>query len=238
MPLMSRTADIGVLPHKHRPSGLLRAFFGKDIKTWCDNYVDNDGWLLYCSASMATIEKGPFDARQVSSFFQVKLATWKRWSREFLPPDRKARMRSGLTRFFSPDQAFEVYLGAHLVSFLRYSIPEAREVIKGLRTWLRKNAIYPETPEVDPEAVRRMKRLQVIIHEKDDASFCYESKHIVSVKPTLGRGTNVIEEVYEQEWLPGATVEDMLRIRFVYFRILEIGKVRDSFDRALQNGTG
>lgn len=182
------------------------------------------------------VQKGPFSARQVSSFFQVKLATWKRWSREFLPPDRKARMRSGQTRFFSPNQAFEVYLGAHLISYLRYSIPEAREIIAGLKTWLRKNGIYPETSEVDPEALRRMRQLQVVIHQKDDGTFCYESKHIVSVKPNVGRTTNVIEEVYEQEWLPGATVEDMFRIRFTNFRVLEIGKVRRSFDRALENG--
>ncbi len=182
------------------------------------------------------MQKGPFNARQLSSFFQVKLATWKRWSREFLPPDRKARMRSGRTRFFSSNQAFEVFLGAHLVSFLRYSIPEAREIIGGLKTWVRKNGVYPETSDVDPETVRKMKQLQVIIHQKDDGTFCCESKHIVSVQPRMSQRTNVIEEVYEQEWLPGATVEDMLRIRFINFRVLEIGMVRDSFDRAMEGG--
>ena len=177
-----------------------------------------------------------FDARQISSSLGVKLSTWKRWSREFLPPDPRARMRSGQTRFFSLNQTFEVYLGAHLVSSLKFSIPEAREIIGGLRQWLRKNNIYPEAPDANAEALRRRQQLQVIIHEKEDGTFCCESKHTVSVKPTMGRGTNVIEEVYEQEWIAGARVEDMLRIGFVYFRVLEIGKVRDSFDRALGNG--
>ena len=176
------------------------------------------------------------DARQISSSLGVKLSTWKRWSREFLPPDPRARMRSGQTRFFSLNQTFEVYLGAHLVSSLKFSIPEAREIIGGLRQWLRKNNIYPEAPDANAEALRRRQQLQVIIHEKEDGTFCCESKHTVSVKPTMGRGTNVIEEVYEQEWIAGARVEDMLRIGFVYFRVLEIGKVRDSFDRALGNG--
>ena len=142
-------------------------------------------------------------------------------------------MRSGQTRLISLDQAFEVFLGAHLVSFLRYSIPEAREILGGLKTWLRKNGIYPETTNIDPGG--RVRRLQVIIHQRDDGTFCCESKYIVSVKPSVGRRTNVVEEVYEQEWLPGASVEDMLRIRFVNFRVLEIGKVRESFDRALGN---
>jgi hypothetical protein len=188
---------------------------------------------------MAAEQKELLNARQVSSLFQVKLSTWKRWSREFLPPDRKARIQSGQTRFFSPNQAFEVFLGAHLVSFLRYSIPEAREIIGGLKMWLRKNGVYPETPDVDPEALQRMKQLQVIIHQREDGTFCCEIKRIVSVKPTVGRSANVIEEVYEQEWLPGATVEDMFRIKFINFRILEIGKVRRSFDRTLTgNSTG
>jgi hypothetical protein len=176
------------------------------------------------------------DARRISSFLEVKLSTWKRWSREFLPPDPKARMRSGQTRLFSPNQAFEVYLGAHLVSFLKFSIPEARHIIGGLRQWLRTNGIFPEASDANPEALRRRQQLQVVIHEKENGTFCCESKHTVSVKPTMGRGTNVIEEVYEQEWIAGATVEDMLRIGFVCFRVLEIGKVRDSFDRALRSG--
>ncbi len=146
-------------------------------------------------------------------------------------------MRSGQTRFFSPNQAFEVFLGAHLVSFLKFSIPEAREIIGGLRQWIRKNGIYPEASDANPEALRRRQQLQVVIHQKEDGTFCCESKHTVSVKPTMGRGTNVIEEVYEQEWIAGATVEDMLRIGFVYFRVLEISKVRDSFDRALGKGS-
>lgn len=182
---------------------------------------------------MADIQKGPFNARQASAFFNVKLATWKRWSREFLPPDRRARMRSGQTRLFSLDQAFEVFLGAHLISFLRYSIPEARDIMAGLKTWLVKSGFFPGTPIADPEG--RKRRLQIIIHEKDDGTFCCESKHIVSVKPSAGKRSNVIEEVYEQEWLPGASVEDMLRIRFVNFRVLEIGKVREAFDLALGN---
>ncbi len=180
----------------------------------------------------------PLNARQASSLFQVKLATWKRWSREFLPPDRKARMRSGQMRLFSLDQAFEVFLGAHLVSFLRYSIPEAREIMGVLRSWLRKNSVYPETSVADPEALRRMRRLQVIIHQRDDGTFSCESKNIVSVKPFVGQRSNIIEEVYEQEWLPGATVDDMLRFRFVNFRVLEVGKVRGFFDRALESGKG
>jgi len=185
---------------------------------------------------MPTTQNRSLDARQISSFLNVKLATWKRWSREFLPPDPKARMRSGQTRFFSLDQAFEVYLGAHLVSLLKFSIPEAREILGGLKQWLRKNGVYPETSDANSEAMRRRQQLQVIIHQKEDGSFRYESKHTVSVKPTTGRGTNVVEEVYEQEWIAGASVEDMLRIGFVSFRVLEIGRVRDFFDRALGNG--
>jgi len=186
---------------------------------------------------MTPVHVDRINARQASSVFRVKLATWKRWSREFLPPDPKARLRSGQTRLFSPNQAFEVFLGSHLVSFLGYSIPETRAIIGMLRPWLRKNGIYPDVSDLAPGVLRTMKRLQLIIHRKDDDTFCCESKHIVSVKPSTGQKKgNVIEEVYEQEWLPGASVDDMLRLRFVNFRVLEVGRLRETFDRTLASG--
>ncbi len=70
-----------------------------------------------------------------------------------------------------------------------------------MKEWLRKNAFYPETPE-PIRRPRKMKQLQVIIHQKDDGTFRYEAKRTLSVKPSVERGANLVEEVYEQEWLP------------------------------------
>ena len=74
--------------------------------------------------------------RELSEELDVKLAKWKRWSREFLPPDPLGGMQSGYTRQYTPDEAFTVYLGGHLVADLHFTIPAARQILQDLREWL------------------------------------------------------------------------------------------------------
>ena len=64
-----------------------------------------------------------FTNRELSDKLGIKLAKWKRWSREFLPPDPLGGMQSGYARQYNPDQAFTVFLGGHLVADLKFSIP-------------------------------------------------------------------------------------------------------------------
>lgn len=68
----------------------------------------------------------------------------KRWAREFLPRDPKARMRSGYTREYGLDEAFDILMGGHLVSDLKFEVHEAKMIISGLRPFLLAHALYPE----------------------------------------------------------------------------------------------
>ncbi len=74
--------------------------------------------------------------REISNNLQIPLAKWKRWSREFLPPDPLGGLQSGYARQYNFNDAFTVFLGGHLVASLKYTIPEADAVLKGLRRWL------------------------------------------------------------------------------------------------------
>jgi hypothetical protein len=67
----------------------------------------------------------------------INLAKWKRWSREFLPPDPLGGMQSGYARQYNLGEAFITALGGHLVGHLKYSVPEARQIIQDLKNWLR-----------------------------------------------------------------------------------------------------
>ena len=67
--------------------------------------------------------------REISSRLGINFAKWKRWVREFLPPDPSAAMQSGHTRYYSPNEAFLVFLGGHLVGDMKFSIPEARQIL-------------------------------------------------------------------------------------------------------------
>jgi hypothetical protein len=80
--------------------------------------------------------------QELSRRFDIKLSRWKRWSREFLPPDPLGGLQSGYARQYNLDQAFTVYLGGYLVGELRFTIPEARLILKDLHHWLVEKRFY------------------------------------------------------------------------------------------------
>jgi hypothetical protein len=80
--------------------------------------------------------------RELSRIFSINLAKWKRWSREFLPPDPLGGLQSGYARQYNLDDAFTVYLGGRLVGDLKFTIPESREILSGLHQWLLDHGFY------------------------------------------------------------------------------------------------
>jgi len=83
-----------------------------------------------------------FSNRELSSGLLIPLARWKRWSREFLPPDPLGGLQSGVTRQFSVDEALIVFLGGHLVSELKTSVPAARQILEDLTPCLRDIGLF------------------------------------------------------------------------------------------------
>ena len=80
--------------------------------------------------------------QELSRRFNLKLSRWKRWSREFLLPDPLGGLQSGYARQYNIDQAFTVYLGGYLVAELKFTIPEARLILKDLHHWLVEKRFY------------------------------------------------------------------------------------------------
>ena len=83
-----------------------------------------------------------YTSQELSRAFDINLARWKRWSREFLPPDPLGGLQSGYARQFNADQAFIVFLGGFLVGELRFTIPEARAILLDLHDWLVEQRFY------------------------------------------------------------------------------------------------
>ena len=79
--------------------------------------------------------------RDLADRLNIPLSRWKRWSREFLPPDPLGGLQSGYARQYNLRDAFAVYLGGFLVSGMGFSIPEARKILHDLNGWLKKNVI-------------------------------------------------------------------------------------------------
>ncbi|MBI9082668.1 MAG: hypothetical protein JEZ11_03665 [Desulfobacterales bacterium] len=74
--------------------------------------------------------------RDLAESLGINLARWKRWSREFLPPDPLAGKQAGYARQYYLNDAFTVFLGGCFVSELGFSIPDARMILADLDPWL------------------------------------------------------------------------------------------------------
>jgi hypothetical protein len=83
-----------------------------------------------------------FDSKYLSESLKIKTAKWKRWAREFLPPDPLGGYQSGYARQFSYKDAFRVFLGGYLVAVLRLTIPETRQVLLDLDAWMKNQGLY------------------------------------------------------------------------------------------------
>ena len=104
--------------------------------------------------------------KELSVKFNVNLARWKRWSREFLPPDPLGGLQSGYARQYSPDEAFTVFLGGHLVGSLKFSIPETKQILMDLHQWLVDHDFYfycSKTKGFSNNSIPRVKYYQLII---------------------------------------------------------------------------
>jgi hypothetical protein len=133
----------------------------------------------------------------------INLARWKRWSREFLPPDPLGGMQSGYTRQYNPNEAFKVNLGGHLVADLKFSIPEAKQILKDLKDWLSDKGFYFEIQgrATSDEGVDRLINRYIIFIrcEKlldNNFEFIYTVRGIISNKPVHYKGFEIMEERY------------------------------------------
>lgn len=134
----------------------------------------------------------------------VKLAKWKRWSREFLPPDPLGGLQSGYARQYHPNDAFTVFLGGYLVASLRYTIPEARQIISDLKQWLLDKRFYLDLEEnaapkleIDPF----VREYQILIRKELHESvppylFLYTIRGLISNEAADYKGFSIRREQY------------------------------------------
>ena len=135
--------------------------------------------------------------KEYSERFRVNLAKARRWTREFLPPDPKAIRRSGYARTLTQSEAFEVFLGGHLVSMLGCPVQEAKQIIRDLTPWLKEEGFYPSA-ETQPKKEAQLKRMaqelrpgraatwdrnvniEITQHERNPLYFHYSIREVLS----------------------------------------------------------
>jgi len=153
--------------------------------------------------------------RELSTRLGIPLSRWKRWSREFLPPDPLGGHQSGYARQYSMKDAFYVYLAGYLVSAMGFSIPEARQILNDLNTWLKKNIIAHYDTATDPHSNSEIDGVSISLmimpaRRRATPAFTYHIRSLIERKSLkVGEGNIALwqEQYTEQVIKPGESLK-------------------------------
>lgn len=179
--------------------------------------------------------------RDLSQKLGINLAKWKRWSREFLPPDPLGGLRSGYARQYNLGSAFKVFLGGHLISDLKYTVPEVKKILEDLFDWLTENGFYFDVQESLPagtDMTTPVKAYQIFINKLESSSdneinFTYTIRGILSNESIKHIDCIIREERFIECTIP-ATKEAPLLYSSDRVRLLNISYKRKQFLTALK----
>lgn len=176
-----------------------------------------------------------FTNREASKRLDINLSKWKRWSREFLPPDPLGGMQSGFARQYSPDGAFTVYFGGHLVADLKFTIPEAKQIVKDLHSWFAEKGFYFDAGSngtVNKGVDRVIKKYIIFVEREKDPDnaigFMYTIRGIISNEPVNYNGFEIMKELY-METTMGLQRKKMSAVNVNIVKTVNITDVLNNF---------
>ncbi len=159
-----------------------------------------------------------YNNKTLSKALNTSLSKWKRWGREFLPPDPNAGMQCGIAREYSMQEAFTVYLGGYLVGNLKYSIPETKTILGDILPWLDKRKMIPGNLVSDEKD-------WLINIMKGASGFAYKAKGVIEQK-IIDQKENIYNEQYVLCLIPGKQSKD---IDMLNIKVLHITNLIKSF---------
>jgi len=177
-----------------------------------------------------------YNNRELSEKLGINLARWKRWSREFLPPDPLAGQQAGYARQYYVDHAFVVYLGGQLVADLGLSIPQARRILSESRDWMKTRGFH-----FDPRG-NRQPRKGIDAHVKSYALHILVSaeQHLtLFARGHIGRidyeyeGYPVVKSVYVDQPISPRKQTNTESIETGSEKILRISDLLEQFRKTL-----
>jgi hypothetical protein len=152
-----------------------------------------------------------------------------------LPPDPLGGLQSGYARQYHLDDAFTVFLGGHLVGDLKFTIPEARQILNNLKQWLLDHEFYFDFSEnANPrnESVQPVQYYQIAViypNTPDDADsrLAYRVKATITSESIKYNGVSMRQERYVE-----SSIDDLMNEAELYAkscRIINISLLRQSF---------
>jgi len=176
-----------------------------------------------------------FNNRLLSEKLQINLAKWKRWSREFLPPDPLGGLQSGYTREYNPDDAFKVFLGGFLVTELKYSIPDTKQILQDLGNWMMDNGFEYESGGdggLSKKENPGINNFVILMVKNENGTFSYTIRGIVSTISVFDGENHTKNERYIEK--PIGCVDNIpVTMESYKIKIINISKVLEVFVRRL-----
>ncbi len=173
--------------------------------------------------------------RELAKTFNINLARWKRWSREFLLPDPLAGMQSGFARQYYIYDVFTIYLGGHLVAELRFSIADAKQILQDLETWLDEKGFHTNLKGAlsRREGVDKLvKFYSIFIIKNNNTGFSYRIRGEISKIPIVHDGFPIQEERYVETWI-GSKGRDEGATDVSIAKVLHISSLYDRFRKQI-----
>ena len=180
-----------------------------------------------------------YNNRELSEKFDVNLSRWKRWAREFLPPDPLAGQQAGYARQYYVDDAFTVFIGGRLVAELGFSIPETRRILMETREWMKARGFH-----FDPRGNRRPRKgvdfhinsYTLFIMLSADRRFTIFARGTISRIDSEYEGFPVTRETYVDQPILNEEGDEADRVIPGVEKILLISKLLDQFTKVLDPG--
>jgi hypothetical protein len=178
-----------------------------------------------------------YTSREISKRLGINLARWKRWSREFLPPDPLGGLQSGYARQYNPNEAFTVFMAGYLVATLKFSIPEARTIMRDLDNWLVSWGYYLRFSD-ESQALKALEFagndcwIWIAPRNHDEIAFHYRIETVIDEKPTR-QGDHPAVEQQSIRWSLDSKEAAGISDAFTGWRIVNISRLRSEFLKRL-----
>jgi hypothetical protein len=165
-----------------------------------------------------------YRSKELSRKLKINTAKWKRWVREFLPPDSLGGFQSGFARQFSLRDAFHVYLGGIIVGELKYSVPEAKKILTDLSSWINENGYFSLRQMYIGKTIFE-KCHQIYIIRNTNHRFCYIAQESLNNSPLCKPDT----EVVSSDTLIGTKINPIQLGEVLTARVLFITAIYNQF---------
>jgi hypothetical protein len=186
-----------------------------------------------------------FTNSRLSKKLGISLTKVRRLAKDFLPPDPEATRQSGKTRKYGKNEAFDIYLGHHLITRMKFRTDEAKAIHKDISPWMHKAGIYPETgPDFEPDDWIDYEKTDgnvedipivyptiiYIMVANTESGFFYEITKIVDEKSKKLGGKTFYTRTFVKDLIVPPPKNRELVKDDLNLRVLNLAKLRDDFD--------